>query len=118
MSGGILDSLWALVETAWISNSEYDVSMSIDHSTDRSGDLPGDRESIDVSGLPVPIVRELERLVATLRGNLGPTRPTAGPLRESPEQWIRRLQAWVDSNPARPIEFDDSRESIYAGRGE
>jgi Arc/MetJ-type ribon-helix-helix transcriptional regulator len=37
---------------------------------------------------------------------------------ESPDQWAERLQAWVDTHPSRPIEFDDSRESVYAGRGE
>jgi len=37
---------------------------------------------------------------------------------ESPDQWALRLQAWVDTHPSRPIAIDDSRESIYAGRGE
>jgi Arc/MetJ-type ribon-helix-helix transcriptional regulator len=37
---------------------------------------------------------------------------------ESPDQWADRLQAWVDTHPSRPITIDDSRESIYAGRGE
>jgi hypothetical protein len=37
---------------------------------------------------------------------------------ESPEAWVRRLQAWVDTHPARPITIDDSRESLYTGRGE
>jgi Arc/MetJ-type ribon-helix-helix transcriptional regulator len=37
---------------------------------------------------------------------------------ESPDQWAGRLQAWVDTHPSRPITIDDSRESIYAGRGE
>ena len=40
------------------------------------------------------------------------------PMQESPDQWVRRLQAWVDTHPVRPITIDDSRESIYAGRGE
>jgi Arc/MetJ-type ribon-helix-helix transcriptional regulator len=37
---------------------------------------------------------------------------------ESPDQWALRLQAWVDTHPSRSIAIDDSRESIYAGRGE
>jgi hypothetical protein len=39
-------------------------------------------------------------------------------LQENPGEWARRLQAWVESLPARPTTMDDSRESIYAGRGE
>jgi len=42
----------------------------------------------------------------------------AGSPQESPDQWADRLQAWVDTHPSRPITIDDSRESIYAGRGE
>jgi hypothetical protein len=36
----------------------------------------------------------------------------------NPGEWVRCLQAWVDSLPVRPTRMDDSRESIYAGRGE
>lgn len=44
--------------------------------------------------------------------------PPAAPTQAPPDQWVRRLQAWVDTHPSRPITIDDSRESIYAGRGE
>ena len=37
---------------------------------------------------------------------------------DNPDEWVNRLQAWVDSLPVRPTRMDDSRESIYAGRGE
>ncbi len=37
---------------------------------------------------------------------------------ESPEEWIKRFDAWVNSHPRRGYIADDSRESIYAGRGE
>lgn len=37
---------------------------------------------------------------------------------DAPEAWMRRLHAWVDTHPSRPLTLDDSRESIYAGRGE
>ena len=37
---------------------------------------------------------------------------------ESAEQWIARFNAWVESHPKRGYVADDSRESIYAGRGE
>jgi hypothetical protein len=39
-------------------------------------------------------------------------------LQAKPSEWAQRLQAWVDSLPVRPTRMDDSRESIYAGRGE
>ncbi len=39
-------------------------------------------------------------------------------LQENPVEWVKRLQSWVESLPVRPTTMDDSRESIYAGRGE
>jgi hypothetical protein len=76
------------------------------------------RESLDLTGLPAPIAVELQKLVAALRDNLvhAPSFPAA--TGDSPEAWARRLQAWVDTHPARPISIDDSRESLYSGRGE
>ena len=75
--------------------------------------------SLDLTGLPAPVADGLRKLVETLRGNLAhapsPPGPSAG---EPPEEWARRLQAWVDTHPARPIAIDDSRESLYTGRGE
>jgi hypothetical protein len=35
-----------------------------------------------------------------------------------PDQWVAAWRAWVASHPWRPYIADDSRESIYAGRGE
>lgn len=76
-------------------------------------------ESLDLTGLPTPIADELRKLVATLRDNLGPVpgfpRAVAA---EAPDEWARRLQAWVDRHPPRAIRIDDSRESLYSGRGE
>src|SRR5215831_17955052 len=58
------------------------------------------------------------QLKQDIRDNLiqapGPSTPTL----ESPEEWERRLHAWVDTHPVRAITIDDSRESLYAGRGE
>jgi len=34
------------------------------------------------------------------------------------EQWIAELRAWAASHPRLEYVADDSRESIYAGRGE
>ncbi len=57
--------------------------------------------------------------IAELRKKLGFT-TDARTLQSNPEEWAKRLQAWVDSQPRRtgPSTMDDSRESIYAGRGE
>jgi hypothetical protein len=72
--------------------------------------------TIDVTGLPEPVVNGLRQLVDSLRAGQG--KNGAVPVGETPEEWVRRFTAWVDSHPKRPIEFDDSRESIYGGRGE
>jgi hypothetical protein len=72
--------------------------------------------TIDVTGLPEPVVNSLRQLVDSLRdeqGNNG-----VGPHNEPPEECTRRFTAWVESLPKRSIEFDDSRESIYSGPGE
>jgi hypothetical protein len=72
--------------------------------------------TIDVSGLPESVVNDLRELVNSLRewqALPGSTRSS-----ETPEEWVQRFTAWVESHPKRPIEFDDSRESIYSGRGE
>lgn len=45
-------------------------------------------------------------------------RSHAGEPQDAPEAWMRRLQTWVDTHPTRPLTIDDSRENIYAGRGE
>jgi len=76
-------------------------------------------ESLDLTGLPAPVADELRKLVAALRDNLGsvPSSPHSVAV-EPPEAWARRLQAWVDTHPTRPISIDDSRESLYSGRGE
>ena len=36
----------------------------------------------------------------------------------SPDEWIADLKAWSDSHPPVHHFVDDSRESIYEGRGE
>jgi hypothetical protein len=49
-----------------------------------------------------------ERLAATVSG------PTAVPA----EQWVADFRAWAEGHRRLLHEADDSRESIYAGRGE
>jgi hypothetical protein len=92
--------------------------MSIDNGPENSEASPANQEILDLSGLPVPVALEIQRLVETLRGNLAGESARADRGEESPEQWATRLQAWIDSHPTRATDFDDSRESIYAGRGE
>lgn len=36
----------------------------------------------------------------------------------SADQWVARLRKWAASHRSLPFEADDSRESIYEGRGE
>ena len=36
----------------------------------------------------------------------------------TPEEWVRVFRAWAASHPELPAIADDSRESIYQGRGE
>ena len=79
---------------------------------------PGVPQSLDLTGLPASVADELRRLVAALRDNLTPGSSPPAPAGESPDQWTRRLQAWVDTHPPRAVTIDDSREGLYAGRGE
>jgi hypothetical protein len=72
--------------------------------------------TIDVTGLPDSVVRDLLQLVATLRQNLANGSRPAYEL--SPEEWSKEWRAWLASHTSRNPNFDDSRESIYAGRGE
>ena len=36
----------------------------------------------------------------------------------TPEEWVRVFREWAASHPALPMLANDSRESIYEGRGE
>ena len=76
-------------------------------------------ESIDVTGLPEAVIQDIQRLVTTLRERLGQggtLAPSAADL--APEAWIARFRAWAASHPKRDIVLDDSRDTIYGGRGE
>jgi hypothetical protein len=61
--------------------------------------------------------RPVYEVLAGLRKKHGLT-STADTLRDNPDQWAQRLKAWVSSLPVRPTKMNDSRESVYAGRGE
>jgi hypothetical protein len=56
-------------------------------------------------------------VVEELRKKHVPT-SSARTLQSNPEEWVKRLHELVHSQPIRPCTMDDSRESIYAGRGE
>jgi hypothetical protein len=45
-----------------------------------------------------------------------PSAPLASPLKA--DSWMDEFHAWVASHPRLDYVADDSRESIYAGRGE
>ncbi|ODT98973.1 MAG: hypothetical protein ABS79_05065 [Planctomycetes bacterium SCN 63-9] len=75
-----------------------------------------DPQSLDLTGLPPSVISELKGLVAALRDNLA-TIPKP-PRDESYGAWERRLDAWIRSHPVRETTIDDSRESLYSGRGE
>jgi hypothetical protein len=75
-------------------------------------------ETIDTSGLPESVVNDIRQLVNTLRGQLSVTKEVLHTQHETTEEWAIRLMAWAQGHPMRSIEFDDSRESIYSGRGE
>jgi hypothetical protein len=73
--------------------------------------------SIDVTGLPEEAVQALESLVSALRSQQPPRQGRIGSF-ASYEEWSKALREWVQSHPKRDALADDSRESIYAGRGE
>lgn len=64
---------------------------------------------------------EVERLVvaaveATLATENNGASTSSG---TSPEQWVAAWREWAASHPIRSgVHLDDSRESIYSGRGE
>ena len=93
--------------------------MSTQHETKPPTSEPAAFDhSLDLTGLPMPVAEELRRLVGTLRDNLTPKPGIVASSGETADQWAQRLQAWVDTHPARAIAVDDGRESLYAGRGE
>jgi hypothetical protein len=62
----------------------------------------------------VEAVREYPRHRAAM--SVGAVPPCPASMKD--EEWARRLQAWVETHPSRPIAIDDGRESLYDGRGE
>jgi hypothetical protein len=93
--------------------------MSADPESNTSGDVSEALTSLDLTGLPTPVVAALRNLVATLRASFpAAPGPQGAPVELPPDEWARRLREWSNPHPARPIEIDDDRETIYEGRGE
>ncbi len=60
-----------------------------------------------------------EYVLQVVEDDLAATEPVAAP--DSPEkreQWQKDLDAWAEGHPRLDSIADDSRDSIYAGRGE
>jgi hypothetical protein len=74
------------------------------------------QNTLDVTGLPESVVNDLRQLVGTLRSSLGTK--NGAPPGETPAEWAARLATWANGHPKRAVEFDDSREGVYGGRGE
>jgi hypothetical protein len=70
--------------------------------------------SVDVTGLSEEAIRAVESLVVSLREQHGPPRSRY----RSHEDWSKAFHDWVNSHRKLDRIADDSRESIYAGRGE
>lgn len=71
-------------------------------------------QTIDVTGLSP----EAFSLVLSLVHLLRKVPPAVPPNIADPEKWARDFRAWIESHPKRDLVIDDSRETIYAGRGE
>jgi hypothetical protein len=56
-------------------------------------------------------------VLAELRNEHG-LNSIANTLQDDPDRWAQHLKAWVSSLPVRPTKMNDSRESVYADRGE
>jgi hypothetical protein len=74
----------------------------------------GQLQTIDVTGLPGPVVEGLQRLVDGLRAALPAGQPHASQM--TPEQRVAAWQAFVARHRDVTAVADDSRESIYEGR--
>jgi hypothetical protein len=77
------------------------------------------REKASLSGKSIEtFVQELAERAAretTMNGTV--STPATSP-ELSTDEWITAWRAFVDTRPSRPVIADDSRESIYEGRGE
>jgi hypothetical protein len=69
---------------------------------------------VDLAGLSPESVRFVESLVQSMRSEDSERSWS----QRDPDGWAAALREWIRSHPQREIAIDDSRETIYAGRGE
>ncbi len=91
--------------------------------TERANNLQAFKSFIEqqlaLGNVDLGLDEALARWMSENEGGEGePEATSATTLQANPGEWARRLQAWVASLSVRPTSMDDSRESIYAGRGE
>lgn len=72
--------------------------------------------AVDVTGLTDEAVKAVEAYVAALRAV--PTAVQPPPRVETTDERVARFLTWVDGRTSRNPSMDDSRDSIYEGRGE
>jgi hypothetical protein len=73
------------------------------------------KREIDVTGLPEEAIRAVQSVVSLLRAQPG---TEGSPVFASREEWAKAISEWAENHPRIDKPADDSRESIYAGRGE
>ncbi len=73
-------------------------------------------QTIDLSGLPEPVVHDIQQLVESIRQNVERPMETVTP--SGPNDKLALFEAWLQGHRPSPVIADDSRESIYSGRGE
>jgi hypothetical protein len=80
---------------------------------------PARPQVIDVTGLPERAVEAVRTIVDTMRRQAAPQQPAT-----SPEEWRKRFDDYLHEVAVRAGRYppgfvvDDSRETIYEGRGE
>jgi hypothetical protein len=79
---------------------------------------PLEPRRFNVSFKEITDVGELLQILWQHESQMAVTKESAPAQQETPEEWAKRLTAWAESHPVRSIDLDDSRESIYSGRGE
>jgi hypothetical protein len=57
-------------------------------------------------------------LASVIESNLPSEDPDPFYKRASPEEWSRAFREWAESHDSIQTDVDDSRDSIYEGRGE
>ena len=72
------------------------------------------KREIDVTGLPEEAIRAVQSVILAFREQTETGRPGFS----SREEWAKAIKQWAESHAKIDKPADDSRESIYAGRGE